>query len=84
MHHSDQPPDFLPKELLKELGATHRFPEGRLTDADEGELTFAVTVRSGKVVVAFGKPVSWFGMGADQADLLADLLRQRAAQIRAG
>ncbi len=41
MHHGDLPPDFLPEEILDQIGATRRFPEGKLTPQDEGEIYLA-------------------------------------------
>ncbi len=84
MHHSDQP---LPSELLaamKEgLGATGTFPLGKLTESDEGEIAFRVAHRSGKVILDLGpKPVAWIGLTPEQADALADILRQHAAASR--
>jgi hypothetical protein len=66
------------------LGATGRFPQGKYTTEDEGELQFAIAAdkTAGKVLINFGKPVEWVGMDADQADGLGDLLKSKAAEIR--
>lgn len=94
-HHSSEPFSELPpglKEAFKErggagvdlLGATGQYPQGRYTPQDEGELQFAIAgdKQAGKVIVSFGKPVAWFGMDADQADGLAELLKRKAAEVR--
>lgn len=62
------------------LGATGEFPEGKLTRQDEGEIRIAVTATDGKVVLAFGSPVTWLGFSPKQARSLAELLRQRSYQ----
>jgi hypothetical protein len=62
------------------LGPTGRFPEGKLTPQDEGELKFFVGVKHGKVVIQFGSPVSWVGMPPEKAMELAQLLVFSAAQ----
>lgn len=56
MHHSSAPDPELADHLG--LGATGEFPEGKLTEVDEGELKFAVGYMKGKVVIDFGTPVS--------------------------
>jgi len=63
------------------FGATGEFPEGKITDDDEGEIQFGVTTKDEKVVLNFGKPVAWFGMTRDQAEKLGRLLINRAKGI---
>ncbi len=65
------------------LGATGQFPEGQLTEADEGEIRFGVTAVDGKVVLDFGTPVTWMGMTPEQAKDLGQLLVERAASVEA-
>lgn len=69
------------EELMQQVGATGRFPDGRLTSTDQGEIGFAVTGYHGKVVVNFGKPVASLGMSVQQARDLALLLRKWANKI---
>ncbi len=66
------------------LGATGQFPEGKLTENDEGEIAFAVGIYGGKVVVNFGKPIMSLGMNVEQARQFANLLRKRANEIKKG
>lgn len=63
------------------LGATGRFPDGKLDANDEGELRIGVTVKDEKVVLAFGKPVEWIGFTREQAIQLGQNLIDRARQI---
>jgi hypothetical protein len=44
-----------------------QFPDGRLTDRDEGTLVFGVTTLGEKVIIAFGQSATWIGMTGDQA-----------------
>lgn len=81
-HHGDKPFPSDLKELLKPaLGATGKFPEGKLTEDDEGEIHMGVIVKDNKVILAFGKPVAWVGMTRVQAINLADLLKRRAMEL---
>ena len=92
-HHSQQPMSDENKSLLEqqlemltqakkqlELGATGKFPQGKLTENDEGELQFAVTTYRGQVIINFGKPIEWAGLNPDQARMLADALNHRARE----
>ena len=62
----------------EKLGATGQFPQGKLDESDEGELTLAVT-RVGDVVrIDFGKSVAWLAMSPEDAMGLASLLWKHA------
>jgi len=60
---------------------TGHFPDGKLTQNDEGALGMKVTNMGDKVVIAFGEPTSWVGMTGDQAAKLATDLLRRAKQV---
>lgn len=63
--------------VAEKLGATGRFPEGKLVPQDEGEIRFAVGRAKGKVIIEFGKSVHWVGMSGEQAiDLGRSLMKQ--------
>lgn len=64
------------------LGPTGRFPEGKLTPADQGEIRYQIGIVKGKVALNFGSPVQAIGLSPDQALHLADLLRQYAKKLR--
>ena len=64
------------------IGPTGEFPEGKLTEKDEGAVVFAVGVEQGKVVIQFDTPMSWLGMLPDQALQLANILRTRALEAQ--
>lgn len=63
------------------LGATKKFPEGKLTEQDEGELMMAITAVNGKVVINFGTPTAWIGFTKNQAYELANTLRDKANSL---
>lgn len=65
---------------IEPLGATGRYPEGRYTDRDEGEIRFAVAAdrQAKKVLIDFGKSVRSLGMTQAQARSLAQLLLAKA------
>lgn len=62
------------------LGATNRFPRGKVNGTDEGELRLAVYAKEGTVFVDFGKPTAWLGLDEDSARNLAALLVKYADQ----
>ena len=63
------------------LGATGDFPRGRLNALDEGGLRMAIGVEGGAVVVHFGKPVAFVGLGPQEARALARSLIAKADAI---
>ena len=62
------------------LGATGKFPEGKLNPSDEGELKFAVAgLPDGQgVKIEFGKPVAWLVLPQSLAIELGKLLMLKA------
>jgi hypothetical protein len=58
------------------------YPDGKLNDNDDGELTLLLRVESGRVIVSFPKPVLWVGMTPQGAIDLAQSLVRNA--MRAG
>ena len=86
--------DFPAKHRLDELlkgsqdafGASGKYPMGKLTEDDEGEITFGITNTNGRVILNFGKPVAWLGIMPAQAVELAKYLmaHAEAAQIIGG
>jgi len=70
------------KQLQEEIGATGEFPEGKISEHDEGEIAFAIGHRFGKVLIEFGKPVAWVGMTPQQAIALANALISHARKAR--
>ena len=88
MHHGNDPEATKIIEafnnVLKDkaqLGATGEYPEGRLNENDEGEIRFAITSGGGKLVMNFGKPVAWIGMGRSQAVQLIKVLQEHADKL---
>lgn len=47
---------------LKQVGATGQFPHGRVGPDDLGELKSTCYVRNGKLILDFGKELSWLAM----------------------
>jgi hypothetical protein len=64
------------------FGATGKFPDGSIDKTDEGEIIFSLSSHRSKVIINFGKPVSWLGLDARQAGALAVALIQHANSCR--
>ena len=66
------------------LGATGKYPEGKYTEQDEGEIAFGIAsdTTNEKLLINFGKPVAWVGMMPEQAEAVADSLRDHAREVR--
>lgn len=72
------------EQMVKEpaFGSTGKYPDGSIDSTDEGEIIFNVSSHRGRVIVNFGKPVSWLGLDARQAGALAATLIQHANSCR--
>lgn len=82
-HHSDEM-SLLRDDMRDLLGATGRYPHGRIAPHDAGEIRFSVIadVPSGRVIVDFGKPIRSVGLTTDQAVELATLIHDEAWKVR--
>jgi hypothetical protein len=60
------------------LGATNRFPRGKTTASDEGELKLAIYAKDGTIFIDFGKTTAWLGLDSDSARQMAELLIKHA------
>jgi hypothetical protein len=57
-----------------------RYPEGKLTQSDHGELEFRITAVDGRVVMDWGQPVQWVGLTPSEARAIADALVRQAEE----
>jgi len=62
-------------------GATGRFPEGSIGPDDEGELKAALMVKDGRLILLFGKPISWLSFTKDEATVWANGLLEKAGRL---
>lgn len=63
------------------LGATGRYPQGKLNEDDEGELQFGIARDGSKIVFNFGKSVHWIAMDTALAKQIAALLMKHVDDI---
>lgn len=59
-------------------GPTGKFPRGKFSKSDDGEIQIVITSEDGKVKVDFGSPVLWIAMSYTQAIEFASLLKEKA------
>jgi hypothetical protein len=55
-----------------------KYPEGKLTESDEGELEFKIGVFEERVIMDWGKPVKWIGLRPAEARAIAASLIKNA------
>ena len=72
--------DSVLKELEPKLGATGKFPDGKMDPTDEGELKLMISHSADNKIIRldFGKPTAWIGLPKEHAVQLAMLLLQHA------
>jgi hypothetical protein len=68
---------------MVKLGATGKFPQGKLDEHDDGGLNMAFVTdqRNGVVRVEFGKSLTWFALPAKEAREMAALLVEIANEL---
>lgn len=64
-----------------EIGATNKFPDGKINEQDQGQIMIGVTVKDDKVIMSFGKAVEWIGFTREEAIQVGQSLLDRARQI---
>lgn len=69
------------KSPKSELGATGKFPMGKLVEHDEGEIKIGIKGYNDKVIIDFGKPTHWIGFSPEQAKQVAESLVRHAENI---
>ena len=70
--------------VMSKLGPTGKFPRGKLTKGDRGEVTIALGSKNGKVTINFGTELTWIGMPPDQAIAFAQAIIVKAQFVKAG
>jgi len=68
--------------MAEEPGPTGKFPEGKLTPGDEGELNIGITTYNGNVIINFGKQISWIGLPPETAVKVAQAIIDKAVEAR--
>lgn len=76
----------LQKRFLEQLSGTakRQYSAGRMGAEDDGELAYALANddRHQTIVIRFGKPVEWIGLGLKDAEQLRDQLTERIMALR--
>ena len=74
------------KRFLDQINGTAKreYPQGRMGAEDDGALSMAMTtdMKHRTIVIRFGKPVEWIGLGAVEAEQLRDSLTERLMELR--
>lgn len=75
-------PTFRKPPMIPNIGATGEFPDGKLTDDDEGEIRIGITEKDNVIVLDFCKPISWIGFTKEQAIQIAQTLIDKANAVQ--
>jgi len=59
----------------------NKYPDGKLNNRDEGALRIATFVKDGRVIIDFGKDVSWFGFDKQTLRAFIDGLEKKYGEI---
>lgn len=86
MHHSEELPEDLRRkfESAGPLGATGRFPEGKISPDDAGEIAVGILADSERRLIHFNfgnKPIAFMSMSPEQALEIAKALIKQARHL---
>lgn len=56
------------------------YPDGKLSEDDEGEVGIAIGIKDGNVIIMFPKPVAWLGLPPETAMEFGRTVIKRARQ----
>lgn len=59
-----------------------QFPDGKLNDQDDGAIKTGIGISDDRVVIVWDKAITWLGFDPDSADEFADLIKEKAAEVR--
>ena len=58
-----------------------KYPDGKLNNNDEGQLRIAVYQEKGRIIINFGKELSWIGFGKDEMRAFINGLEKKYQEI---
>jgi len=58
-----------------------KYPDGKLKEDDEGALQMAVFIKDGRLIIDFGKELSWIGFAKQDVKNLVDLLNSKLKNL---
>lgn len=67
--------------IMREAYLSEQYPQGKLSEHDEGELAVAIALVGDSVVINFTKPIHWIGLGRDRAISFAQSILAHATMI---
>lgn len=59
-----------------------KFPRGKLNPHDEGAIRFAARVEGNTLIIDFGKPVAWLGLGLHEVTAMREAFEKYEKQLR--
>jgi hypothetical protein len=62
----------------------NKYPRGKLRADDEGQLAIKMAVQDGTLLLIFGKPVTWLGLGIADAERLIEGMQEKVRQMKGG
>ncbi len=69
------------KKELEEVINLKTYSDGKLNETDEGDLKIAIYSKDGKVIINFGKDLSWLGFDKKSLRLFIDGLEKQYKKI---
>lgn len=59
----------------------NEYPDGKIRDDDEGELKIKALIENGRVIIDFGKSLSWIGFDKESLRRFISILRDKYGHL---
>lgn len=57
------------------------YPDGKLSKDDDGELKMMAFMKNGRLILDFGKDVSWLGFGKKELEVFIKQLTEKLGEM---
>jgi len=58
-----------------------KYPDDKISKDDEGALEMAIFIKDGRLIIDFGKELSWIGFAKQDVKNLVDLLNSKLKNL---
>jgi len=73
--------DISRREEVKGGSITTHYPKGKLNIYDEGATKVAMFVEKERLIIDFGHPTRWIGLGKDEVETWISVMQKRLGEL---
>lgn len=73
--------DISKREEVEGGSITTHYPKGKLNIYDQGAIKVAMVVYKNRLVIDFGKDISWIGLGKDEVETWIRVMQKKLTEL---